>query len=56
MLQTDWEGDSRSYLASEENFSSLKRLQEKNLIVPVIGNFAGPKAFGRRPLHSRQRC
>jgi len=45
MMQTDWEGQSRSYLASEENFRFLKRMEERNLIVPVVGNFAGPKAL-----------
>ncbi len=34
----------RSFLSSEENFRSIKTLQEKNLIVPVSGDFAGPKA------------
>jgi hypothetical protein len=44
-MQTDWDGQFRGYLASEDNFRSLKALQERNLIVPVIGNFAGPKAL-----------
>ena len=45
MLQTDWDGENHGYLASEENFRFIKGLQEKNLIVPVVGNFAGPKAL-----------
>ncbi|HUL73117.1 MAG TPA: hypothetical protein VLT86_08445 [Vicinamibacterales bacterium] len=45
MLQTDMDGVNRSYLASEENFRWLKRFEEKNLLVPVVGNFAGPKAL-----------
>ena len=45
MMQTDWDGVARSYLASEENFRTLKGLQERNLIVPIVGNFAGPKAL-----------
>jgi hypothetical protein len=45
MTATDAEGVSRSYLASEENFNVLKSLEAKNLIVPVVGNFAGPKAI-----------
>jgi hypothetical protein len=45
MMQTDWEGTARSYLANEQNFRFLKGMQEKNLIVPVVGNFAGPKAL-----------
>ena len=45
MMQTDWEGVPRSYLASEEIFKFVKGMEEKNLIVPVMGNFAGPKAL-----------
>jgi hypothetical protein len=45
MVQSDWNGVPRSYLASEEHFGRLKSLQERNLIVPVVGNFAGPKAL-----------
>ena len=44
-MQTDWDGQFRGYLASEDNFRTLKALQERNLIVPVVGNFAGPKAL-----------
>ena len=45
MMHTDGSGVSRSYLASEENFKTVKDLQEKNLIVPLVGDFAGPKAI-----------
>jgi len=45
MVATDAQGISRSYLANEENFNVLKSLEAKNLIVPVVGNFAGPKAI-----------
>jgi hypothetical protein len=45
MTATDAAGVSRSYLANEENFNILKSLEMKNLIVPVVGNFAGPKAI-----------
>jgi hypothetical protein len=45
MTATDVQGVSRSYLANEENFNVLKSLETKNLIVPVVGNFAGPKAI-----------
>ena len=44
-MQTDWDGQPRGYLASEELFKVVKALQEKNLIVPVVGNFAGTKAL-----------
>src|SRR5215470_5444133 len=45
MTATDAQGILRSYLANEENFNVLKSLEMKNLIVPVVGNFAGPKAI-----------
>src|SRR5262249_30672981 len=45
MLSTDAAGTLHSYLASEENWIVLKTLEARNLIVPVVGNFAGPKAI-----------
>lgn len=45
MTQTDGAGLNRSYMASEYNFRILKALQKRNLIVPVVGDFAGPKAL-----------
>jgi len=45
MTATDTDGVSRSYLATEENFRFLKDLEAKNLVVPLVGNFAGPKAI-----------
>jgi hypothetical protein len=44
-MQTDWEGQPRGFLASEEAFRVVKQLHARNLIVPVVGNFAGPKAL-----------
>jgi hypothetical protein len=38
-------GTERSYLATEANFKLVKTLQGKNLVVPVVGDFAGPKAL-----------
>ncbi len=45
MVADDGKGQNRSFLASEENFQVLKELHEKNLFVPVVGNFSGPKAL-----------
>jgi hypothetical protein len=45
MTQTDLSGRARSYLASEESFAFVKELQARNLIVPVVGDFAGPSAI-----------
>jgi len=38
-------GAERTYLASEENFTFIKGLESRNLIVPIVGDFAGPKAL-----------
>jgi hypothetical protein len=45
MIQTDGEGVARSYLASEAGFAFLKDLESRNLVVPIVGDFAGPKAI-----------
>lgn len=45
MAATDAEGVARSYLASEESFRFLKDLASRNMLVPVVGNFGGPKAL-----------
>jgi hypothetical protein len=45
MGRTNTDGIERSYLANEENFNVLKRLEAANLLVPVVGNFSGPKAL-----------
>ena len=45
MRQTDASGVQRGYLATEENFQALKLMEQRNLIVPIVGDFAGPKAL-----------
>jgi hypothetical protein len=45
MTATDNRGTSRSYLATEASFTFLKGLHSRNLVVPVIGDFGGPKAI-----------
>lgn len=42
---TDSTGVGRTYLASDEAFAYLKDMEAKNLIVPLVGDFAGPKAL-----------
>jgi hypothetical protein len=41
---TDADGKNWAYLATEANYRWLKDFEQKNLLVPVVGNFAGPKA------------
>ncbi|HEX4347943.1 MAG TPA: hypothetical protein VHZ73_10240 [Vicinamibacterales bacterium] len=45
MTAADQAGMHRSYLASEANFAWLKQLEARNLVVPLVGDFAGSKAI-----------
>ena len=45
MTATDEAGAPQSYLASETTFQVMKDLEQRNLVVPVVGNFGGPKAL-----------
>ena len=45
MTATDEGGVAHSYLNTEEDFRWLRDLEGRNLIVPVVGNFVGPKAI-----------
>jgi hypothetical protein len=45
MTATDLQKQNRSFLATEDAFKYLKDLETRNMIVPVVGNFAGPKAL-----------
>jgi hypothetical protein len=44
---TGWSPDPqpRSFLSSEDNYRFVKSLHERNLVVPVSGDFGGPKAI-----------
>jgi len=45
MTGTDARGQNSAFLASEDRYQYIRGLQQKNLIVPVVGDFAGPKAI-----------
>ena len=45
MMETDEEGHNRSYLASAESFHILQDLEKRNVIVPLVGDFAGDHAL-----------
>jgi hypothetical protein len=45
LLETDLRERRSGYLVRETDFQYLKALQERNLIIPVVGNFAGPTAL-----------
>jgi hypothetical protein len=42
MNTTDITGRNSSFLATEENYLVVREMQQKNLIVPLVGDFAGP--------------
>ena len=42
---TNAEGVNMAFLATEENYQWLRALHAKNLVIPVVGDFAGPKAI-----------
>jgi len=45
MTTTDRAGAFRSYLASESAFDVVRDLERANLVLPVVGDFGGPKAI-----------
>src|SRR5215831_12277276 len=45
MTMTDRAGKNWSYLATPENYDRVRAMHQKNLIVPLVGDFAGPKAI-----------
>jgi hypothetical protein len=47
MTITDMWGNHHSYLASEQAFGIVKGLHTRNLIIPIVGDFAGPHAIRR---------
>jgi hypothetical protein len=45
MTATDPDGVPRSFLATEENYRVVRDLQVRNLIIPLVGDFAGQSAL-----------
>jgi hypothetical protein len=45
MTATDLTGTYQSYLASETNFRFVQELEKQNMIVPLVGDFAGDRAI-----------
>ncbi|HYE75849.1 MAG TPA: hypothetical protein VEF04_21070 [Blastocatellia bacterium] len=45
LAQTDLNGKQSGFLASVEDYDFLRSLHRKNLIIPVVGDFAGSKAL-----------
>ena len=55
MTSRDFAGNSRSFLATEDAFRFVKDLQGRNLIVPVVGDFGGPRAIRQVGDYVRER-
>jgi hypothetical protein len=55
MAQTDQVGVKRSFLATEANFRLIKDMHTRNVIIPLVGNFAGPTAIRRVGAYLRER-
>ena len=45
ILATDQDGKEGNFLAQEEDYEFVRRLQEQNRIIPVVGDFGGSKAL-----------
>lgn len=56
-IQTQTNADSvpMAFLATEANYQAVRAMQQANLIVPVVGDFAGPKAIRAVGEYLRQR-
>jgi len=47
LLETDLEGVQRNWLATPDSYQFVRDMQRDNLIVPLVGDFAGDGAFRR---------
>ncbi len=45
MTASDTRGAAGSFLASEDAYGAVRDLQARNLVVPVVGDFSGPRAL-----------
>ena len=45
MQATDRAGVNHSYMATEEHYKALRELERNNLLVPLVGDFAGDKTL-----------
>jgi hypothetical protein len=45
LLETDLGGNQQNYFNSEDDFQFLKKLQDQDMVVPVVGDLSGPQAM-----------
>ena len=55
MAATDETGQARSFLANEAAFAFIRDLERRNLVVPLVGDFAGPKTLRAIGDYARRR-
>ena len=55
MTATDRNGQSWSFLSSETAYQYIRELHRKNLIIPLVGDFAGPTTIRRVGEYLKQR-
>jgi hypothetical protein len=55
MTATDKNGQSWSYLSSDAAYQYIRDLHRKNLVIPLVGDFAGPSTLRKVSDYVRQR-
>jgi hypothetical protein len=45
LLETDLGGQQQNYFNSEDDFQFIKKLEDQDLIIPVVGDLSGPQAM-----------
>jgi len=45
LLETDLAGNQQNYFNAEDEFQFLKKLEDQDMIVPVVGDLSGPQAL-----------
>jgi hypothetical protein len=55
MTDSDNNGKTHSFIATEENFLAVKQLERDNLIVPIVGDFGGSTAIRSVGRYLKQR-
>lgn len=56
LAATDPEGQQRGFLASEEAFRFVQRLERENRVIPIVGDFAGKHALPAVAAELRRRA
>lgn len=45
LLETDLGGQQQNYFNSEDDFQFIKKLEDQDMIVPIVGDLSGPQAM-----------